>query len=224
MASIATKVDPTLYVILDPASSGGHDLPGLARLAAAGGASLFQLRDKVNGTRAFIEEARGLAAACRELSVPLLINDRVDVALAAGADGIHLGQDDMPAGDARRLLGKDAIIGLTVRSEAEARAAPIDMIDYISIGGVYPTSSKQGVDRYTGPDGLARIVASLAVGHGLPLCAISGIDADNAAEVIGGGVDGIAVITAVSKAPDPTAAASTLRRVVEAACRARDVP
>ncbi len=211
------RCDPRLYVILDPEHSGGHELGGLATKAAEGGASLFQLRVKTASAKATLTIARECLAALAPFGVPLLINDRVDIALAAGAQGVHLGQDDLPVAEARGLLGPDALIGLTVRSLDEARAAPVDLVDYVSIGGVFPTRSKTGVERYVGLDGLAAIAAALPAGHGLPLCAISGITADNADQVIAAGVDGVAVITAVSKAPDPAVAAAELWRVVEAA-------
>src|SRR3954464_9873110 len=108
-------------------------------MVVAGGATLIQLRDKNGSTRRMIEEARAIKAALAGSGVPLVINDRVDVALAAEADGVHLGQDDMPAQDARRLLGRLAIIGLSIKSVAQAHAAPLEAIDYAGIGGVYAT-------------------------------------------------------------------------------------
>ena len=211
------RCDPGLYVILDPEHSGGHELGVLATQAAEGGASLFQLRVKTASAKVALALARDCLAALAPFGLPLLINDRVDIALAAGAQGVHLGQDDLPVAEARALLGPDALIGLTVRSLDEARAAPVDLVDYISIGGVFPTRSKSGVERYVGLDGLAAIAAALPAGPGLPLCAISGITAENAGQVILAGADGLAVITAVSKAQDPAAAAAELRRAVEAA-------
>src|SRR5690606_30209085 len=112
--STIMTVDLRCYAIVDPQVSGGHDLAALSRLLAQGGATLFQLRDKMSDTKVMVERARSIKAAIG--AVPLLINDRVDVALAAGADGVHIGWDDMDAADARRLLGPDAIIGLTINS------------------------------------------------------------------------------------------------------------
>src|SRR5262249_4264028 len=123
------RVDLRVYAIVDPQVSGGHDLADLARSVAAGGATLVQLRDKVSETRAMVKRARAIKAALPP-SVPLLINDRVDVALASGAAGVHVGQDDMAAEDARRLLGPGAIIGLSINKVALADAAPLDLIDY----------------------------------------------------------------------------------------------
>src|SRR5258705_4155051 len=116
-------VDLRLYAIVDPEHAGGRSLPDLAKLVAAGGATLVQLRDKRSDTRAMVETAKVVKAALAPFGVPLLVNDRVDVALAAGADGVHVGQTDMAPADARRLLGPQAIIGLSIKSVALAEAA-----------------------------------------------------------------------------------------------------
>lgn len=218
------RCDPAVYMILDPEHAGGHALEGLAAEASAGGASLFQLRVKQATTKAALDLARRCLAALRPTGRPLLINDRVDIALASGAQGVHLGQDDLPAAEARRLLGPEAIIGLTVRSLEEARAAPLDLVDYLSIGGVFPTASKTGVTRYLGLEGLKAVAATLPARRAFPICAISGIKADNAADVIAAGLDGVAVITAISEAADPVAAARHLRAVVEGARPSGAVP
>jgi thiamine-phosphate pyrophosphorylase len=212
------KVDLRLYALVDPERAGGRDLAGLARLVAQGGATLVQLRDKRGDTRSMVERARAIKAALAPFGVPLLINDRVDVALAAGADGAHVGQDDMAVADARRLLGRDAIVGLSVKTTAQAEAAPIDLLDYVGIGGVFATTSKDNPDPPIGPAGLARIAAVFRgrAPH-FPLCGIAGIDAGNAADTIAAGADGVAVISALSLAADPQAAARTLRASVDAA-------
>jgi thiamine-phosphate pyrophosphorylase len=211
------KVDLRLYALVDPERAGGRDLAGLARLVAQGGATLVQLRDKRGDTRSMVERARAIKAALTPFGVPLLINDRVDVALAAGADGAHVGQNDMAVADARRLLGRDAIIGLSVKTTAQAEAAPIDLLDYVGIGGVFATTSKDNPDPPIGPAGLARIAAVFR-GRApyFPLCGIAGIDASNAADAIAAGADGVAVISALSLAADPQAAARTLRASVDA--------
>ena len=215
------KVDLRLNAIVDPERSGGHDLAELARLCAQGGATLVQLRDKVSDTRAMVDEARAIKKALAPLSVPLVVNDRVDVALAAGADGVHLGQDDMKVEDARRLLGVDAIIGLSVKNVSEAEVAPVPLIDYVGSGGVYATLSKQQKNAPIGPEGLARIIAVLR-GRArkekkeLPVCGIAGIDVSNAGAVICVGADGVAVISALSLAADPTRATRDLRQIVDA--------
>jgi thiamine-phosphate pyrophosphorylase len=215
------KIDLRLNAIVDPERSGGHDLAELARLCAEGGATLVQLRDKVSETRAMVDKARAIKQALAPFSVPFVINDRVDVALAAGADGVHLGQNDMKVEDARRLLGSGAIIGLSVKNVSEAEAAPVALIDYVGSGGVYATMSKQQKNAPIGPEGLARIIGVLrgraqTEHKEMPVCGIAGIDASNAAPVIAAGADGVAVISALSLASDPAAAARSLRQVVDA--------
>jgi thiamine-phosphate pyrophosphorylase len=214
--------DVRLYALVDPARAGARALGTLAREVAAGGATLIQLRDKAGGTRRLVEEARAVKAALSGTRVPLLINDRVDVALAAQGDGVHLGQDDMRPEDARALLGSRAIIGWTVRSQDEADAAPLSLLDYVAVGGVFATASKDNATAPIGVAGLRTIAASLrARAPHMPIVAIAGIDRANAAETIAAGADGIAVISALSLAPDPAAAARELRVIVEAARAAR---
>jgi thiamine-phosphate pyrophosphorylase len=216
------RVDLRLYALVDPERAGGHDLAVLAPLLAHGGATLVQLRDKHSDTRLMVARARAIKAALAPLDVPLLINDRVDVALASGADGVHVGQDDMAVEDARRLLGADAIIGLSVKTVAQAEAAPLDLLDYAGIGGVFATSSKDNPSPPIGPAGLARIVGVFrARAPEFPLCGIAGIDASNAGEAIAAGADGVAVISALSLTGDPQAAACELRGVVDRALAQR---
>src|SRR5262245_27272388 len=135
------ELDLRLYAIIDPETSGGRALPELARAVAEGGATLIQLRDKLSDTRTVIERARAVKAAL-PAHVPLIINDRIDVALAADADGVHIGQDDMSPEEARERLGPLPFIGLTMQTVAQARAAPLSVIDYVGIGGVFATGSK----------------------------------------------------------------------------------
>jgi len=210
------RIDLRLNAIVDPEHAGGHQLADLARQCARGGATLVQLRDKRSATRAMIEEARAIKKALADFGVPFVVNDRVDVAMAAGADGVHLGQEDMAVEDARQLLGPDAIVGLSIKSVAEAEAAPLALIDYVGSGGVYVTASKQQNDPPIGPAGLARIIAALRRrAPDLPVCGIAGIDANNAGEVIAAGADGVAIISALSLTPDPAAAARSLRDIVD---------
>lgn len=213
--------DLRLYALVDPAVAGGRTLPELARLLV-GSATIVQLRDKHGATRDMIETARALKAVLAPAGIPLLINDRVDVALAAQADGVHVGQDDMSAADARRLLGKDAIIGLSIKTLAQAAAAPLDTLDYVAVGGVYATTSKDNTSAPIGTGGLRTIAAAIrARKAGYPVCAIAGITAANASDVIDAGADGVAVISALSLAADPAAAARALRAVVDAALKRR---
>src|SRR2546429_1430798 len=124
-------VDIRFYALMDPARGGGHALPELARLLAAGGATLVQLRDKHSETRALVETARAVKSALAPARIPLIVNDRVDVALAAQADGVHVGQDDMAVAGARRLMGAGAIIGLSLKTEAQAPAPPLDLLYHV---------------------------------------------------------------------------------------------
>jgi thiamine-phosphate pyrophosphorylase len=215
------KIDLRLNAIVDPERSGGHDLAELARQCAEGGATLVQLRDKISETRAMVDQARAIKKALAPFSLPFVVNDRVDVALAADADGVHLGQDDMKVEDARRLLGAGAIIGLSIKNVSEAETAPLALIDYVGSGGVYATLSKQQKNKPIGPEGLARVIEVLwsraqKEQKEIPVCGIAGIDASNAAPVIAAGADGVAVISALSLASDPAAAARELRQVVDA--------
>jgi thiamine-phosphate pyrophosphorylase len=210
------KVDLRLNAIVDPERAGGRDLAELARLCAEGGATLVQLRDKHGDTGAMVEKARAIKKVLSPFGVRFVVNDRIDVALAAGADGVHIGPEDMAVEDARRLLGPDAIIGFSIKSVDEAQAAPLDLIDYVGSGGVYVTLSKEQKKPPIGPQGLARIIDVLKQRkRQMPVCGIAGVDATNAAEVIGAGADGVAVISALSLALDPAAAARTLRGIVD---------
>jgi thiamine-phosphate pyrophosphorylase len=210
-------VDLRLNAIVDPERAGGRDLADLARLCVQGGATLVQLRDKVNETRIMVDEARAIKNALAPFGVPFVVNDRIDVALAAKADGVHLGPDDMAIEDARAILGRNAIIGASIKSVEAADAAPLDLIDYVGSGGVYATLSKQQKSSPIGPQGLARIIAALhRRAPKLPVVGIAGIDPGNAAAVIGAGADGVAVISALSQSPDPAGAARALRDIVDA--------
>lgn len=220
-----TILDPRLYALIDPAQCGGHEPVPLAEAVVEGGATLIQLRDKNSTTRAMIAGAKAVIAALAGSGVPVLINDRVDVALASGAAGVHLGQDDMPAETARRLLGPEAIIGITVRSVEEARAAPVEHADYVGVGGVFSTVSKDNPTPPIGLEGLTRLAGVLrAKRPDIPLAAIAGITADNAADIIAAGADGIAVISALAQRTDPKAAARELRVLVDDALNERNAP
>jgi thiamine-phosphate pyrophosphorylase len=214
-------VDLRLYALLDPERAGDATLGSLAQAVADGGATLVQLRNKLGSTRELVAQARDLKALLAPRSIPLLVNDRVDVALAAAADGVHVGWDDMAAEDARRLLGPGAIIGLSIKTQAQAQAAPIEVVDYVCIGGVFATASKHNPEPPVGIDGLKSILTVIRRrAPRLPIGAIAGIDANNAAAVVAAGVDGIAVISALSLTPDVVAAARTLRGIVDANLRA----
>jgi thiamine-phosphate pyrophosphorylase len=215
-------LDLRVYAVLDPAHCRGRPLPELAAAAARGGATLIQLRDKRPATREIVAAARSVLAALEPFAVPLLINDRVEVALAMGA-GVHLGQGDMAPADARRLLGPQAIVGATVHHPEEADAIAPGCVDYAGIGPVFATASKTDHEPPIGPAGLEGLVARLRRRlPGLPCCGIAGIDHTNAARVIQAGADGVAVIAAIFMADDVEAATRRLRRVVDAALAAKE--
>jgi thiamine-phosphate pyrophosphorylase len=213
------QVDLRLYAIVDPEHAGGRALPELARLVAAGGATLVQLRDKVSDKRAMIALARDIKAVLPP-NLPLIINDHVDVAIEAGADGVHLGQEDGSVVEARERLGPGPFIGTSIKTVEQALAARLAVIDYVGIGGVYGTTSKNNTRPPLGPEGLRRIVNVFRdrIGN-FPMCGIAGITAANAEAVIAAGADGVSVISALSLAPDPTAAARELRTIVDAALK-----
>jgi thiamine-phosphate pyrophosphorylase len=218
------KVDLSLYVLVDPVRAAGRPLEEVATAAVRGGATLVQLRNKRSETRELVEQARAIKRAVAQSNAPLLVNDRVDVALAAEADGVHLGRDDLDPVTARRLLGAKAIIGATVRGEQDVASLAPDAIDYVCIGGVFATASKDNPDPPIGLQGmahLARLVRERA--PGLPIGAIAGIDESNAAAVMDAGAEGIAVVSAVTAATDPEAAARRLRAIVDAAKAKRRV-
>lgn len=211
------RLDPTLYLIADAGVCGPSAMPGIVAAAAANGTTMVQLRDKEGSTGRLVDTARELREVLAGTGVPLLINDRVDVALAGDANGVHLGQSDMTPEDARALLGLDALIGLTVRSREEAARMPHGVVDYVSIGGIFPTATKNVRERPIGLEGLARLAAILEG----PVVAISGIDETNAAEVIAAGVDGIAVSSAICAAEDPGAVSARLAAIVARARQER---
>ncbi len=205
--------DVSLYGIIDPHRTRNRSLADLTRAAADGGITLLQYRDKDGDTRTLIENAVTIKQALSGYNVPLLINDRVDVALAVEADGVHVGQSDMTPKDARRLLGPNAIIGLTIKTEEHARQAPLDLIDYACIGGVYSTMSKENPTNI-GLQGWAAIAAHFRhVAPKFPVGAIAGIDASNLEAVLKNGADGAAIISAIFMADDVKAATRELKLI-----------
>jgi thiamine-phosphate pyrophosphorylase len=208
-----------LYLVTDRGLCGGRPLEEVAAQAVAGGAACVQLREKDLSTRAFVELARSLKALLATLGVPLLINDRMDVALAAGADGVHVGQGDMPCELVRQFLGSRAIIGLSVETWADVERAQDQDVDYLGVSPVFPTPTKTDTKAAWGLDGLARIRAFSR--H--PLVAIGGLNAANAAQAVLAGADGIAVVSAICASPDPGSAARELDARIQAALRDRRI-
>ncbi len=203
--------DPGVYLVTDRAALGGRPLVDVVDLAVAGGVSMVQVREKDATAREFVELARTLAGLLRARGVPLLVNDRVDVALAVGADGVHVGQDDMHPADVRALVGPEALVGLSVTGTADVRAARGLPVDYLGVGPVFATATKKDAGAPLGLDGLAAMIALAEV----PVVAIGAIGSDNAAAVMARGAAGVAVVSAVCAASDPREAAAALRRIVE---------
>ena len=181
---------PKLYPITDARLSGLSHAEQVRRLSA-GGADLIQLREKHLAPREFYREAEDALSIARALGVLLIINDRVDIALALKADGVHLGQDDLPPDAARALLGEQAIIGFSTHTVEQARAAARMPVDYIAIGPVFETSSKENPDPVVGLDGLRRVRQEVGA---IPLVAIGGISPDSIGKVLEAGADTVAVI------------------------------
>ena len=208
-------MDLSLYVILDRAAARGRGLEEILDAAIAGGCRMIQLREKEWPSGRLQPLAERLRDRCRRTGVTFIVNDRVDLAVAVGADGVHLGQDDLPARAARPLLRPGMVVGRSTHSLAQARAAHDDGADYIAVGAMFPTTTKHEF-QLVGPDLLRQVRPETS----RPLIGIGGITPENAAEVIRAGADGVAVISAVCGAPDP---AATARRFLEVIRAARDL-
>ncbi len=206
-------MDYGVYLVTDRALCRGRALADVVEATVAGGVTVVQLREKHVDTREFVELARALKALLAPRGVPLLINDRVDVALACRADGVHVGQGDMHPADVRALLGSTALIGLSVETMDQAREAEALDVDYLGVSPVFATPTKTDTAMPWGLDGLARLRAAT----GYTLVAIGGIGAANAASVLAAGADGLAVVSALCAADDPERAAAELRGVVRTA-------
>jgi thiamine-phosphate pyrophosphorylase len=193
-----------LCLVTDRSLANGRSLAGIVAAAVKGGVTMVQLRDKTASTRAFIEDARALKALLAPPRVPLLVNDRIDVALAAGANGAHVGQGDMPVALARKLLGPKAIVGLSITQSAEARAEDIEFADYLGVGPIFPQLTKPDAAPTLGLEGLAEIRRITSK----PIVAIGGVTAANVRAVRSAGADGVAVVSAIMGAQDPMAAAA----------------
>ena len=195
-----------LCLVTDRALAGGRAVADVVAAAVKGGVTMVQLREKTATTRAFVEQARALQRLLAPLQVPLLINDRIDVALAARADGAHVGQRDMPIALARQLLGPKAIIGLSITARGELDGEGVALADYLGVGPIFAQATKLDATPPLGLDGLAEIRRATRK----PIVAIGGIAAANAATVRAAGADGIAVVSAIMGAADPMAAAAAL--------------
>ena len=200
-----------LHVLTDTTLQDRFSHLELARLAVQGGADLIQFRQKSGSTRSLIETARDMKAICEAAGAVFVVNDRIDVAVASDADGVHLGQDDFPIAMARDLLGADRIVGGSASNLEEALACVRDGADYVGFGPVFPTTSKADA----GPASGLETLRSIADAVDVPVIAIGGIDEGNAARVMDSGAHGIAVISAVCCRPDPGGAATGLCRLIQ---------
>ncbi len=213
--------DPTLYLVTDTALSAPRPVADVVRAAVAGGVTTVQVRDKTASRRELLQLTHAVQAALADRpDVALWVNDAVDVALLAGADGVHgvhLGQDDLPPAEVRALLGPDRLLGFSVSSVAElevARALPTGTVDLVGIGPVWTTPTKPDAGSALGPEGV-RALADAAREAGFTTVAIGGVDAGRAAEVAAAGVDGVCVVSAICAAADPGAAARELRSEID---------
>ncbi len=204
-------MDLSLYLVTDRPLSRGRPIEEIVSSAIAGGVTTVQLREKDTPTGEFLDLALRVRTITRESGVTFIVNDRIDIALASDADGIHVGQDDMPADVARRLIGPDRILGVTAADAEEARTAIAAGADYIGCNAVFATPTKTDTGTPLGIAGLEELVRSIDV----PVVAIGGINTTNAAEVLATGAAGIAVVSAIVSADDPEEAARELKRFTE---------
>ena len=206
-------IDYSLYLVTDRALSRGRSTRDIVESAIRGGATCVQLREKTATTREFIHEAQEIRGLLASRGIPLIINDRLDVALAVRADGVHLGQKDMPIEMARPLSGQRMIIGISVESVEDAVTAEKSGADYLGVSPGFATPTKTDTAPALGLEGLVAIRQRVK----LPLVAIGGLSSDNAAAVIHSGADGVAVVSAIVAAPDPERAARQLLDVIQKA-------
>lgn len=199
----------SLYVIPDPVIGRGRELIEQARLALAGGATAIQLRLKSATSREFYQAACSLKSLCREAGALFIVNDRLDIALSAGADGVHLGQSDLPCAEARRLAPDGFIVGISAHTPELARAALSEGADYLGVGAVYPTGSKADA-KDCGLEGLRRVRAAVD----LPIVAIGGVNLERVPQTLAAGADGVAVISAVVGCDDPEEAARRFQKAL----------
>lgn len=211
MSAKPQNIDYSLYLVTDRSLARGRTTVEVVREAIAGGVTCVQLREKICGSREFLDQARALRNLLRGTGVPLVINDRVDIALAVGADGVHLGQHDMPIADARRLGPASWIIGVSAESVEDAIRAEAEGADYIGVSPVFSTSTKTDTAPALGLEGLRQIRVAVKS----PLVAIGGIQLANAVAVLRAGADGLAVVSAIVSADSPHAAARALRDEIE---------
>ena len=199
-----------LYAVTDRAWTGKRTLYQQVEAALKGGVTCVQLREKALDETAFLQEARDICALCRRYGVPFIVNDNVDVAVACGADGVHVGQEDMEAGEVRRRVGEDMILGVSVHMVEEARQAVRNGADYLGLGAVFPTGTKTDADVMPG-DMIRAICGAVDV----PTVAIGGLNRSNILQLSGSGVDGAALVSAIFGAEDIEGVCRELRALAE---------
>lgn len=203
-----SEIDYTLYLCTDRKLMSTNTLEEAVEQAILGGCSLIQLREKQSSSREFFEMAKRIKAITDRYRVPLIINDRIDVALAVDAAGVHLGQEDIPAKEARRIMGEEKVIGVSARTVELARKAVEDGADYLGVGAMFATSTK-GNAKVIGKEKLKEIRAAVSI----PIVAIGGINHSNAAQLVDTGINGLAVVSSVIGASDIQAAARKMRTI-----------
>lgn len=206
------RFDLSLYLVLDPELCDGIGVVETARAAAAGGVTMIQLRDKHGTTAGRVAAGRALMAALASTGVPLIVNDDVEAAIAIGADGLHIGQDDVAAHAARERIGRGMVLGVSAETEALAAGIDPQIVDYAGLGPVFATPTKPDHKQPIGLDGLARLAAASPV----PSVAIGGLKAGHAAGVLTAGARGLAVVSAICGQPDTRAAAARLAAEIQA--------
>lgn len=211
-------IDYSLYLVTDRSLSKGRSTSEIVAAAVAGGVSCIQLREKSCGTREFLNEALALQPLLKSRNIPLIINDRLDIALAIEADGVHLGQSDMPIGMARKIAGDSLIIGISAESVDDALRAEQEGADYLGISPVFSTPTKTDTAPPLGLEGVRQIRALVDI----PLVGIGGINSDNAESVLAAGADGIAVVSAIVSAADPAGAAKKLKTLIDQVLAQKD--
>ncbi len=201
-----------LYLVTDQPSLKGRSLVDVVQAAVRGGVTCVQLREKHASSRDFYTQAVALMNLLAPLNIPLIINDRLDIALACGAQGVHLGQSDLPVQAARKLLPPEVFIGWSVESMEDVELSATLPLDYLGVSPVFATPTKTDTATPWGLEGLRRIRAATE----LPLVAIGGIHLGNAASVMQAGADSLAVVSAICSADDPLAASQQLRKLIDA--------
>lgn len=212
------RFDLSLYLVLDPGLCRLHSMVETTRLAVAGGATMVQLRDKEAGTAGLIAVGRALMDVLAGTGVPLIVNDGVEAAATIGAHGVHVGQEDMPAAEARRRIGPDMILGVSAETEAVVRAIDTTVVDYLGIGPVFATPTKPGRKPPIGFEGLAHLAGLSPV----PTVAIGGLKAEHVRSLFSAGVDGMAVVSAICGQTAPDIAARELAASIQREQRCRD--